>query len=58
MYFPLITLVLTLEFSVFKDTVQALVADCEHPSVKRMKNIEAYMERCRYHKIKFYVVNR
>lgn len=27
------------------DTVQALVADCDHPSVKRMKNIEAYMER-------------
>ena len=30
------------------DTVQALVADCEHPSVKRMKNIEAYMNRCKY----------
>ncbi|XP_043288732.1 rho-associated protein kinase 2 isoform X2 [Venturia canescens] len=27
------------------DTVQALVADCDHPSVKRMKNIEAYMHR-------------
>ncbi|XP_033232009.1 rho-associated protein kinase 2 [Belonocnema kinseyi] len=27
------------------DTVQALVADCDHPSVKRMKNIEAYMNR-------------
>ncbi|XP_057329062.1 rho-associated protein kinase 1 isoform X1 [Microplitis mediator] len=27
------------------DTVQALVADCDHPSVKRMKNIEAYMTR-------------
>ncbi|KAJ9589741.1 hypothetical protein L9F63_017043, partial [Diploptera punctata] len=27
------------------DTVQALVADCEHPSVKRMKNVEAYMNR-------------
>lgn len=27
------------------DTVQALVADCDHPSVKRMKNVEAYMER-------------
>lgn len=30
------------------DTVQALVADCDHPSVKRMKNIEAYMNRCEY----------
>lgn len=29
------------------DTVQALVADCDHPSVKRMKNIEAYMQRCK-----------
>ena len=29
------------------DTVQALVADCDHPSVKRMKNIEAYMNRCK-----------
>ncbi|XP_034951660.1 rho-associated protein kinase 1 isoform X3 [Chelonus insularis] len=27
------------------DTVQALVADCDHPSIKRMKNIEAYMNR-------------
>ncbi|XP_069698446.1 rho-associated protein kinase 2 isoform X2 [Periplaneta americana] len=27
------------------DTVQALVADCDHPSVKRMKNVEAYMNR-------------
>lgn len=27
------------------DTVQALVADCDHPSVKRMKNIEAYTNR-------------
>ncbi|XP_047365122.1 rho-associated protein kinase 2 isoform X2 [Vespa velutina] len=27
------------------DTVQALVADCDHPGVKRMKNIEAYMNR-------------
>ncbi|KAL1123816.1 hypothetical protein AAG570_001587 [Ranatra chinensis] len=27
------------------DTVQALVADCDHPSVKRMKNVEAYMQR-------------
>ncbi|XP_046399463.1 rho-associated protein kinase 2 isoform X1 [Ischnura elegans] len=27
------------------DTVQALVADCDHPAVKRMKNVEAYMNR-------------
>lgn len=30
------------------DTVQALVLDCDHASVKRMKNIEAYMNRCKY----------
>lgn len=30
------------------DTVQALVADCDHSSVKRMKNIETYMNRCKY----------
>ena len=29
------------------DTVQALVADCDHPILKRMKNIEAYMQRCK-----------
>jgi hypothetical protein len=33
----------------FQDTVQALVADCDHPSVKRMKNVEAYMNRCEYY---------
>ncbi|XP_008487446.1 rho-associated protein kinase 2-like [Diaphorina citri] len=27
------------------DTVQALVADCEHHNVKRMKNVEAFMHR-------------
>lgn len=30
------------------DTVQALVADCDHPSVKRMKNVEAYTNRCKF----------
>lgn len=30
------------------DTVQALVTDCDHASVKRMKNIEAYLNRCKY----------
>lgn len=32
------------------DTVQALVADCDHPCIKRMKNVEAYTTRC---KLKF-----
>lgn len=30
------------------DTVTALVADCDHDSVKRMKSIEAYTNRCKY----------
>lgn len=30
------------------DTVQALVADCDHPSIKRMKNVEAYTNRCKF----------
>jgi len=29
------------------DTVQALVADCDHPCVKRMKNVELYYNRCK-----------
>lgn len=29
------------------DTVQALVADCDHPSIKRMKNVESYTNRCK-----------
>jgi len=35
------------------DTVQALVTDCDHASVKRMKNIEAYMNRCKYYVLIF-----
>lgn len=30
------------------DTVTALVADCDHESIKRLKNIEAYTSRCKY----------
>lgn len=29
------------------DTVTALVADCDHESIKRLKNIEAYTSRCK-----------
>lgn len=29
------------------DTIQALVADCDHPYVKRMKNVELYYNRCK-----------
>jgi hypothetical protein len=30
------------------DTVTALVADCDHDSVKKLKNIEAYTQRCKW----------
>lgn len=29
------------------DTVTALVADCDHDNVKRIKTIEAYTNRCK-----------
>lgn len=31
------------------DTVQALIADCDHPAIKRMKNVEAYTNRCKFY---------
>lgn len=30
------------------DTVTALVSDCDHPAIRRMKNVEAYTSRCKY----------
>lgn len=41
-------------FLFFQDTVQALVADCENPAVKRMKNVEAFMHRCKCFILSFY----
>lgn len=29
------------------DTVAALVSDCDHPAIRRMKNVEAYTTRCK-----------
>lgn len=43
------------------DTVVALVSDCDHPAIRRMKNVEAYTSRCKYftyllsHKAVFYL---
>ncbi|KAK7872306.1 hypothetical protein R5R35_002762 [Gryllus longicercus] len=37
------------------DTVQALVADCDYPSVKRMKNVEAFLNR--YDTVASYICN-
>lgn len=30
------------------DTVSALIADFDHESIKRLKNIESYASRCEY----------
>lgn len=30
------------------DTVTALVSDCDHPAIRRMKNVEAYTGRCEH----------
>lgn len=30
------------------DTVQAIFADCDHPNIKKMKNVEVYTNRCKY----------
>lgn len=30
------------------DTVTALVSDCDHESLKRLKNIEQYASKCKY----------
>lgn len=30
------------------DTVQALITDCDYPALKKIKNIEVYMNRCKY----------
>ena len=34
------------------DAVQALVADCDHPAIRKIKNIDAFVNRC---EISFYM---
>lgn len=29
------------------DTVQAIYTDCDYPAVKKIKNVEVYMNRCK-----------
>ncbi len=29
------------------DAVQALVADCDHPALRKIKNIDAFVNRCK-----------
>lgn len=31
------------------DTVQALYTDCDHPTIRKMKNVEVYFNRCKFH---------
>lgn len=31
------------------DTVQALHSDCDHPAIKKLKNVEVYSNRCKYY---------
>ena len=41
------------------DAVQALVADCDHPAIRKIKNIDAFVNRCKFvncvFKISFHV---
>lgn len=30
------------------DTVQALYTDCDHAAIRRLKNVEVYLNRCKY----------
>ena len=30
------------------DAVQALVADCDHPAIRKIKNIDAFVNRCEF----------
>lgn len=29
------------------DTVQAICTDCDYPAVKKVKNVEVYLNRCK-----------
>lgn len=30
------------------DTVQALYTDCDHPAIRKLKNVEMYLNRCKF----------
>ena len=32
------------------DAVQSLVADCDHPALRKIKNIDAFVSRCEWQK--------
>ena len=32
------------------DAVQAIVADCDHPAIRKIKNVDAFVSRCKWKK--------
>ena len=32
------------------DAIQALVADCDHPAIRKIKNVDAFVNRCKFFK--------
>ena len=30
------------------DAVQALVSDCDHPAIRKIKNVDAFVNRCEF----------
>ena len=30
------------------DAIQALVADCDHPAIRKIKNVDAFVNRCKF----------
>ena len=33
------------------DAIQALVADCDHPAIRKIKNVDAFVNRCKFLKV-------
>ena len=36
------------------DAVQSLVGDCDHPAIRKIKNVDAFVSRCEYANSSFY----
>ena len=35
------------------DAVQAMVSDCDHPAIRKIKNIDAFVNRCKYNDCRY-----
>ena len=35
------------------DAIQALVADCDHPAIRKIKNVDAFVNRCKFLKVAY-----